>query len=518
MGLNRMIEDGEYGLRDGLRPRKWHTEFLTQRRQKILDSQGQQGIFSLFAGTGAGKTIAAGLAATESLTEGRVRRVVVGAPTKLIASQIRDTFRRKFGIHLAVFKSERHWISESKDQQGYVFLYPGLARNAAKHHRISGYEKTLVILDEVHHLRDSEKEKWGSAAQFAFGDVPEILTMTGSPFRPKGSFIPFATYVPTDKPGVGRFVADYSCTLGRCIADGYCREPKFHFSEDGVVKVRPPEPAEPYTVTFKEKLDGYGDAVRLKGAVTYGSETRTTLLRNSLAEIHNAHRKCVIFLGGDTTAKKEAGEKKDTPTIDATELLPAELMDLGCKPEEFMTITMADKDPAAKLKEFRESKTAWILITVNMFSEGADAPEISAAIFLTTWVSPLSFVQRVGRPLRFMDNGDPIDAWIYLFHHDAYRNIAAEIETEIKAEAAMAGKRKREAPARDDDSPRSRTEAIGISGGNITLIVRSGVAGPAHVWDEAEKECERHGISKAWLADMVDRKIKGGLNGYSRVV
>ena len=495
--LTGVFEEGEYGYRAGMVPRTWHNEFIKKREASIRGHGAGQHIFNLYAGTGSGKTCAAAMAAADDLNLGRARRVVACVPSSAIAANVQETFRDRFGIHLALFSARRHKHGVTSDQQGYIVTYQAVARRASTHRRISTYEPTLVVFDEIHHLGDGES--WGDAARLAFGGVPFVLTMTGSPIRRRDTgLIPFATYEPTDDPEKVRYVADYRYPLGRAILDGFCREPDFRFSDDVIVKVRPAGTDREITVSFADQVSDNMAQLRLSAAVQYGSPARATMLSNALAEIRAARRKAIIFLGGDTA-------ESSTPTGDATMLLPSELEALGIGPDEYVVITMNDKDPHAKIKAFRESKTAWILITVNMVSEGVDAPEVSAAIFLTTWVSDLSFIQRIGRALRYMGNGDPRDAWFYLFHHPSYLRASLEIKNEWNEEIALRAKRQREEGVRQGDGPPRHTEAIAISGGNHTFSVWNGERYPAELYAEALRKIDERKISKAFLSDIIDQ-------------
>jgi superfamily II DNA or RNA helicase len=495
--LSGVFEDGEYGTRGVRTPRAWHIAASVCRDKSVSGHDAASGphVFNIYAGTGAGKTDLAALCAAKDLNSGAVRRVVVCVPTNIIAERTREIFREHFGIHLAIFSARRHRNGVTSDQQGYIVTHSAVARCPAIHRRIARFEPTLVIIDEVHHL--GEGESCGEAAKLAFGAVRRIITMTGSPFRPKGEgTIPFAVYEPTDRDDVLRYAADYSYTLGRAIIDGYCREPEFRFSEDVRVRIRPAGTDREFEVGFRDKVSDAIAQLRLKAAVQYGSCARRTFLAAALAAIKAAGRKVIIFLGGDTAESR-------TPTEDALHLLPAELDELGYGPEERVVITEKTKNPHAKLKEFRASAKAWILVTVNMVSEGADVPELSAAIFLTTWTSDLSVVQRIGRVLRYMGKGDHPDAWIYMFGHPAYEAVALSIKQEMAAEAAIRDRQRREGGDRSGDGPPRRTEAVAISGGKITHYVHNGDRYPATVFEPAVAMLQSRGLSMAFLEDTI---------------
>lgn len=502
--LDGIFEPGEYGYRDGLMPRTWHNECCSRRELRLRNHAGGQFVFNVCAGTGAGKTDLAGLIASSDLNLGRIRRVVVCVPTKVVQASTAETFRDKFDIHLALFDSRKHRNGVTSDNQGYVVTYGNLARQASRHARITGYEPTLVVFDEVHHLGDNAS--WGLAAQFAFARAPYVLAMSGSPIRPAGGGqIVWANYIPSKNlPGVLEYEADYVYTLGRAILDGYCREPDFRFSDDAVVEISYTDGRKAELVGFKEDVHADLASLRLNAAVNHKSAARKPFLSRALSEIRKAGRKAIIFLGSD------AGDGT-TPTEDATKHLPGQLVDLGYSPDEFMVITKDTPRSHDRIRQFRQSKTAWILITINMVSEGANVPELSAAIFLTNWTSDLSFIQRIGRALRFMGTGDHKDAWIYLFHHPSYRDVALRIKEQINA--AVFERKRRE---REGVEPREfpcRPEARAISGGEITYTIWNGQKYPAPLYYDAVRIIESRNISKAYLTDVIESLAKEQCDG-----
>lgn len=497
--LDWMFEDGEYGFRRGMSPRVWHGDFVTAREVSIAGHAGGRHVFNLFAGTGSGKTVAAAMAASNDLNSGRVRRVTVVVPSLVIAANTIEVFRDGFGIHLAAFDGRSHKDGVTSNWQGYVTTYAAVARAASRHRRISKLERTLVIFDEVHHL--GEGESWGDAAQLAFSVCPYVLAMSGSPIRPRNGFIPFARYVPTDRPDVLRYAADFRYPLGRAIVEGYCREPDFRVCDDVTVRIKRPWSDVEEVVGFRDEVSDEDADRRLAAAVDFSSVARRTFLANSLSEIGAADRKTIIFLGGDTADSK-------TPTEDATELLPGQLSELGYASDEIVVVTQRDRNAHAKIQKFRRSPRAKILVTVNMVSEGADIPELSAAIFLTTWTSDLSFIQRVGRVLRYRGKGDHPDAWIYFFHHPRYAANAIDIREEIKAEAAILKKRQQETVPSPGGTPPRKTEAMAIGGGEITYAIWNGEKHPAHLFYPALKILSDKGISKAFLNDVIEHLKK----------
>lgn len=497
--LDGIFEPGEYGLRGGASFRGWHLKARLAREKSIAAHESGQHVFNVYAGTGAGKTHYAGMCASTDLNAGRVRRVVVVVFQSAVLERTREVFRDHFGIHLAPFNGKSHRNGVTSDQQGYILTYAALARRPKMHHRISTYEPTLVIFDEVHHLGD--KEIYGEAARRAFGDVPYVVTMTGSPFRPKScGTITFATYVPSDQPGVLEYVPSFSYKLGEAIAQGHCREPRFRFCDDVTVDITPADSDRVRSVTYQDRLPESLSRLRLQASVAYGSPTRLRFLRNALDQIRAEGRKCIIFLGGQTAPGR-------TPTDDAIGLLPEELARLGIEPDEILSITKDTKDTHALLGEFEASDRQWILITVNKVSEGVDVPSLSAAIFLTTWTSDLSFIQRMGRVLRYRGQGDFPEALVFMFAHPESVEASLKIKEEIRAAAALRDGATREHSG-TGEPPAKPAQAVATGGGDFTFEVINGkryYAGPAN---KARKYIADHGLSMAYFDDLYRSILK----------
>lgn len=497
-----IFEPGEYGLRGGASFRGWHLKARLAREKAIGSHDEGQHIFNVYAGTGAGKTHYAGLCASTDLNLGRVRRVVVVVWSLAVLDRTREVFRDHFGIHLAPFvggnaKTLRNGVTS--DQQGYILTYAALARRPKTHHRISTYEPTLVIFDEVHHLGD--KEIYGEAARRAFGEVPYVVTMTGSPFRPKSlGTITFADYVPSDQPGILEYVPSFAYNLGEAIAQGHCRVPRFHFCDDVTVDITPADSDKIIPVTYQDDLPETFARLRLQASVAHGSKSRIHFLRNALDQIKAEGRKCIIFLGGQTA-------KGYTPTSDATELLPVELASLGVEPDEILTVTKDTKDTHRLLTEFEASERQWILLTVNKISEGVDVPSLSAAIFLTTWTSDLSFIQRMGRVLRYRGQGDFPEARVYMFAHPASVEASLKITEEIDAAAAI-----REGASREytgpGEPPAKPAQAVATGGGEFTFEIINGKRYHADVAGRARKYITDHGLSMAYFDELYRTMVK----------
>lgn len=493
-----MFNNQFFGPRNGFEFRDWQSECGDAYAADVMRFRESFGVevqhrFTVIAGTGSGKTKAvAGLAAW-LLNMRFIDQIVFVCPNRAIRRKTQKDLRHFFNIHLAVFHKAKHKEGIPREVQGYILTYGALRSDPTLHRRICSRTATLVIFDEIHHLGD--ESAWGAAAEEAFGKVPFVIGMSGTPYRSDNRRIPFVLYEDAkDESGLLQFRADYSYNLGRAVADGVCRDPLFVFHR-GKVRIRPDTDAGEIEVTFDDtRVSEAISALRLCGAVRYGAETRRRMLADALARCRDERRKVIIFLGGDT-------EGDQTPSEDARIFLPEELITLGISPTEFEIVTGDDKEAHGKIESFGASEK-WILISINMVSEGVDIAELSAAIFLTSITAKQTTVQRIGRILRRMGEDDPFaDALVFMFGDPNYKRLEDEIRAIITHEVCLkrAKRGDGEAATGGDGTRRQRAEAVGIEGGQIETTKFHGVEIPIRVIDDAREELRRRGLPSTML-------------------
>lgn len=506
-GLTRMFRNQFFGSANGFEPRDWQGECEDAYAASVaahIERNGRNGseqhTYTIYAGTGSGKTKTSAMIAAHMLNAGLIRNVVVVCPNRSIKKKTQKDFVTYFGIDLIAAKngfSRRYIEGIPPARHGYILTYGHLMNDPDLHRKICSYAPTLVIFDEIHHLGDRPDKRWGDASLAAFGSIPFILGLTGTPYRSDNTLIPFVTYEDTEQGGLKRFKAEgsvgYTYNLGRAVADMVCRTPQFMW-HTGTVQIRPPQDGAVVTVDFAdENVSEYISSARMRGAVTFGSCPRREMLRSALAECRKENRKVVIFLGGDT-------QGDETPTMDAKELLPSELADFGIGPDEYSIVTGDDEDAQAKIERFGLSDK-WILISVNMVSEGVDIPEISAAIFLTSITAKQTTIQRIGRTLRSRGATEPfLTALIFMFADPDLVKMAGEMLAEIKIEQAVRRNRENKAGVGPDGSFRTRTEAIGIAGGDLESVKVGLRTWPAAEFRSAQAALVNAGVS-AGLAE-----------------
>lgn len=274
-----------------------------------------------------------------------------------------------------------------------------------------------------------------------------------------------------------RFKANKTYTLGEAVADGYCRKPKFplHYGE---VKIRNGD--EWKIISFHDSVSEDMEKERLRGAVVFGATTRKDMLRRALEQCRLEKRKVIIFLGGDT-------DGDTTPTNDATNYLPSELVELGYGSDDYEVVTGDDPTAQKRIEEFPKHPTKWILISIQMVSEGTDIPPLSAAIFLTSITAKQTTIQRIGRVLRMMENDPHTDALIFMFADPNLKQLAREIEDEVEHEVNLKKRREREGNGEGGtNKPKRKTEAIGIGDAPLDCVITSLKSGKVVEFNGAE--------------------------------
>ena len=503
-----MFHGQTYGQRGDMVARDWHAACVTDYADHVDSWEEARGgdaatqhCYTVYAGTGSGKTQCAGHLASYVLNNRKVDQVVLVCPNRSIRRRARQVFSEVFGIELVIFNARKHVDGIGRSKEGYILTYAHLIQNPQLHRRICS-PNTIVIFDEIHHLGD--KNGWGDAAVEAFGRVRHVVALTGTPYRSDNTRIPFVSYLETDAEGLVKFRPDFSYNLGQAVADGVCRKPLFRFHK-ATVRIRPQADAGELEVTFDDtNVTDQIASLRLRGAVQYGSPARVEMLRSALAECRAENRKVVIFLGGDS-------ESEHTATTDATQLLPTELHELGIGEHEYEVVVGVDKEAQDKIAKFGASPK-WILVSVNMVSEGTDIPELSAAIFLTSVTAKQTTVQRIGRALRFMGPTDTNpEALVFMFGDPNLLALADEIENEIEVEVNL--RRKQAAPDSPEgagDGARRRAETVCIAGGQATIVKFGGQTFPAELVQGARARLRSMNLPSNMLHAVLRLMIEQG--------
>jgi superfamily II DNA or RNA helicase len=258
-------EDSE--LAEGVTLRQWQQQALPV----ILRQLYQNGVATLHAAPGAGKTLFAGAVFQRLFELQYVNRLVVVVPNLAIVEQWRETLGR---LRIHVDTQPRDGVFEHPETVGAVITYHQLPRSAGAHATRNERVPTLVVLDEVHHV--AGEASWGRAVERIVGDVANgavhargVLNMTGTLFRSsKARQISTVRYqrVATDDGEKLEAVADWSVGTAALIGS----------------ELRPPDL---YAYTSHAQLvDLRGETVVSGEMADLDRQQRSAVIRNSFTQ------------------------------------------------------------------------------------------------------------------------------------------------------------------------------------------------------------------------------------------
>ena len=347
--------------------------------------------FLAVATPGAGKTTFALRIAVELMGQGIVDKVTVVCPTEHLKGQWADAAAR-VGIHIdPSFTNAQGRAGSHFD--GVAVTYAQVGANPAVHEMRTRDYRTLVILDEIHHAGDSLS--WGDGVRQAFGDATRRLALTGTPFRPDTSPIPFVRYV-EDADGIRRSHADYSYGYGDALRDmvvrpvlfvSYSGQMSWRTSTGDEMSARLGEPLtkDMMKQAWRTALDPKGEWIP---AVLRAADLRLAEVRRQIPDAGG-----LVIASNQTQARAYARHLYEITGKKATIVLSD------------------DADASDRIDAFRESDDRW-MVAVRMVSEGVDVPRLSVGVYATNTSTPLFFAQAVGRFVRARKRGETATVFV----------------------------------------------------------------------------------------------------------
>lgn len=341
--------------------------------------------FLCVATPGAGKTTFALRVAHQLLSTRQVRRIVVVTPTEHLKTQWADAAAR-VGIHLDPGTGGTR-RGRSKQFDGSVVTYAGVAIRAHVYDILCNDIATLVIFDEIHHAGDSKS--WGEGIHQAFAAAKRRLALTGTPFRSDDNPIPFVAYEEASS-GVKTSLADYTYGYREALADHVVRPVVFmNYGGQMTWRTRAGQvlDAELGSLLTKDlTAHAWRTALSPTGewipAVLRAADQRLTQVRRTLPDA-----------GGLVIATNQTVARAYAKIL--TEIT-------GAKPA---VILSDDAKASAKIEQFSDSNDRW-MVAVRMVSEGVDVPRLAVGVYATSTSTPLFFAQAVGRFVRSRRRGE----------------------------------------------------------------------------------------------------------------
>ncbi|MGE9781433.1 DEAD/DEAH box helicase [Janibacter sp. G368] len=365
--------------------RAWQADAL----KKYLSSGAPD--FLAVATPGAGKTTFALRVATELLTAGEVTAVTVVAPTEHLKTQWADAAAR-VGIHLDPKFSNTTAVTSS-DYDGVAVTYAQVASRPSVHEDRTKAERTLVILDEIHHGGDNKS--WGDGIRQAFEPATRRLSLTGTPFRSDTNPIPFVGYE-YGEDGILRSSSDYAYGYSDALRDGVVRPVLFmayggamrwrtRAGDEVAARLGEPMTKDLVAQAWRTALDPKGEWIP---SVLAAADKRLTEIRRGVPDAG-----AMVIATNQTQARAYARI--------LTELT-------GEKP----TVVLSDDNGASqKIEDYSASTSRW-LVAVRMVSEGVDVPRLCVGVYATSTSTPLFFAQAVGRFVRARARGETASVFL----------------------------------------------------------------------------------------------------------
>ena len=381
--------------RPALQPRQWQSQLIQLLRARLHQhAEGCQDVL-IHAGPGAGKTLGALLSFQRLQREGRLSRFMVFCHRNAIALQWQQAAER-LGLELHSWDP----AEADGDWQGLLVSYQG----AARHHRqlealwqTAAVRRWLAIADEVHHLGvdpdEPEAAAWGHAFSRITAGATLRLGLTGTPFRADNLAF-CAARRRTRREGdqlVEQIIPDLSVEPRQLIAAGDVRPLEFRFQDGWVDHGRPGEDGsgrgdcETSPLSAEERESWR--ARNLRRAISLG-DGGSIALRLLLA----ARRRLEVV----RTDHPGAGGLVIARDIAHARRISQLLVEQG---DRVQLVHSQDPGAAERMAAFRAGAGDW-LVSIDMCSEGFDAPRVRVVAYVTTVVTRSRFVQAITRAVR----------------------------------------------------------------------------------------------------------------------
>ena len=345
----------------------------------------------VFAGPGAGKTLGALLAFSRMQQESHLKRVLVFCHRTSILEQW-DRAAARLNLTMATWPCPQEMVSAA---DGVLLTYQAAGRQPQLLETVLrdwAPETSLAIADEAHHLGldpdDPSAAAWGQTFQELTAGCRLRLGLTGTPFRADSRGFCAARRVRVVQHGqvVEQIQPDLCVEPRELIAAGDVRPLEFRF-QDGLVEHsqpgRPDRDVSPLSTEHREswRARNLRRAIRLADTSCIGQQVllqaqqRLTRIRRSQPNAAGL----VIARDIDHASAIAAVLKEDGHRVDL--------------------VHSKDPEAAERLNRFQSGAADW-LVSIDMCTEGFDAPRLRVVAYMTTVVTRSRFVQGITRAVR----------------------------------------------------------------------------------------------------------------------
>jgi superfamily II DNA or RNA helicase len=381
-----------------LQPRRWQSQLIQLLRARLGQGGAQGQDVLIHAGPGAGKTLGALLAIWRLQQDRRIGRFVVFCHRNAIAAQWLKAAAR-LELNLVEWSLDAaEALATGAADQGLLLSYQTAALHQGRLQASLQRWATapwMAIADEVHHLGvdpdEPEAAAWGHAFSSLSGSAALRLGLTGTPFRADQLAFCAARRQPCrDGDQITWQIVPDLCVEPRQLIDaGDVRPLEFRFQDGWVDHARPDGPAEPEaerSCLSAETRESWR-ARNLRRAIRLGDASSIALrvllqARKGLARVRQRHAEA----GGLVFARDIAHARQ----------IAQLLQDEG---DQVLLVHSLDPEAGERLRLFHQGQGDW-LVSIDMCSEGFDAPRLRVVAYLSTVVTRSRFVQAITRAVR----------------------------------------------------------------------------------------------------------------------
>lgn len=330
-----------------------------------------------FVTPGGGKTALCSVFAHELLAGGAIDRVLVLCPRDSLRSQMVDGFKLDSagltrGLCIWDPKKSNRQLSIG-NECGVVTTYQSAVAHMKRLWRLVEASRTLIVLDEVHHLAGADEDdepsddflQWRKAVDPLVTAATHTLLMTGTLYRSDGCRIPYIHYGADEKP-----IAHIRYTRQDALDEGAVLPIEFRMWDgDSKFEYRGEE-----VETAISEAEGDDSKRALRTALLDPRPEEdggyvSRFLRNFVDEWSNYRvsqykSKAIVVCQSQTMARQ----------------LFERLREIGFDP----ALAISDEsDSAKRIRKFRKTSDFDILVTVGMAYEGLDVPDATHIAILS---------------------------------------------------------------------------------------------------------------------------------------
>jgi superfamily II DNA or RNA helicase len=421
--------------------RPWQQRARRLVAEIVRDTPPDQNTILLEAGIGSGKTLAALISAKDAIDSKLAARIIVVTFTSHLVRQW-GKIATAVGLNLLECRTGNGVLKEGFpiDANGYIATFAAVASLSTLHETFTTGVRTIVIIDEIHHLGEdyddaessnpSEMTQWAEEAYNAFKNALMVLALSGTPYRTDKKQIPFVEYEADPVKDLYKLKSDIQYTYGQSVFDGICRRVVFEtldgpidmnvsFEKNGIIT----SPPRNETLRFADKVDPDRYYDRLVAALIIDNEYSPLKSKNQL--LIELIRKATNKLHDLRQTEPRAGGLIIAGTKESARKLRTLIKQMT---GHDAILVLEDVEKASDLiAAFVDGDSPWI-IAVNMVAEGVDIPRLRVCLYLSAKTAWLYVMQVIGRIVR----DPPGQSYFFCFPDPRINKIIAQIEEELE--------------------------------------------------------------------------------------